>query len=266
MTWYKKEQPTPFDNLPILGLQFLDGDILAELLHQSWTINQKYPVVNFPSGLKCDIWESGDPQNAGIMHLFGEMDLRYNDTCDEAYQYASSIAEQCGYYVEKVGDNQLKLKGHGPEEFLLVTYDNEQKQMLDVALVENEPYERPIHPAHRLLPDEIREKLPPLYSNKDLGLMAMAVVKYFHPLSNWTWYASEFDPEDEIFFGLVSGFAVELGLFSLAELEEIGKEDKTLPIERDLYFTPTTLKELKDQHEGRINTTINDDDSDPIPF
>jgi hypothetical protein len=131
------------------------------------------------------------------------MDLRYNDTRDEAYKHASYVAEQCGYYVEKVGDNQLKLKGHDPEEFMIVTYDNEQKQMVNVALVEDEPYERPTHPAHILLPDEIREQLPPLYSNEELGLMAMAVVKYFHPLSNWTWYGSEFDPKNEIFFGLV---------------------------------------------------------------
>jgi hypothetical protein len=70
MSWYKKEQPTPFDDLPIPGLQFLDGDMLALLLNQSWTRNQKYPIVVFPSGVKCDIWESGDPKNYGVMHLF----------------------------------------------------------------------------------------------------------------------------------------------------------------------------------------------------
>ena len=26
-------------------------------------------------------------------------------------------------------------------------------------------------------------------------------VKFFTPDSNWTWYATEYDPEDHIFFG-----------------------------------------------------------------
>ena len=53
---------------------------------------------------------------------------------------------------------------------------------------------------------------------------------------------------DYIFFGLVSGFEVELGYFSLKELEE-ARGPRGLPIERDLYFQPKTLKELKELHE-----------------
>jgi hypothetical protein len=74
-------------------------------------------------------------------------------------------------------------------------------------------------------------------------------VKYFTPDSNWTWYASEYDPNEGIFFGLVSGFAVELGLFSLEELKDI-RGGLNLPIERDLYYEPKTLRELMKQHEG----------------
>jgi hypothetical protein len=62
----------------------------------------------------------------------------------------------------------------------------------------------------------------------------------------FTQYASEFDGED-IFFGLVSGFEVELGYFSLKELQEtLGTLG--LPIERDLHFEPKTLKELMEMH------------------
>ena len=75
---------------------------------------------------------------------------------------------------------------------------------------------------------------------------ALAQVKFFTPDSNWTWYASEFDGED-IFFGLVSGFEVELGYFSLKELQEV-KGPLGLPIERDLHFEPKTLKELHEIH------------------
>ena len=64
-----------------------------------------------------------------------------------------------------------------------------------------------------LLDVESRELLPPLYSGEDRGLDTLAQVKFFTPESNWTWYASEFDGED-IFFGLVIGFAIEFGYFS----------------------------------------------------
>lgn len=100
---------------------------------------------------------------------------------------------------------------------------------------------------YHFFPDEVREKLPPLYSGEELGLMAMALIKFFTPDSNWTWYASEFDGED-IFFGLVSGFAIELGYFSLSELQSV-KGPLGLPIERDIYFKPQTLKDLKEKHE-----------------
>ena len=78
---------------------------------------------------------------------------------------------------------------------------------------------------------------------------AQAVVKFFTPDSNWTWYATEFDGEDR-FFGLVVGQEIELGYFSLSELEEI-RGPFHLPVERDLYFQPKTLAELKAEHQSQ---------------
>lgn len=98
-----------------------------------------------------------------------------------------------------------------------------------------------------LLDKASREKLPPLYSGEEKGLDALAQVKFFTPDSNWTWYASEFDAED-IFFGLVSGLEVELGYFSLKELQE-AHGPLGLPIERDLHFDPKTLRELIEKHK-----------------
>lgn len=94
----------------------------------------------------------------------------------------------------------------------------------------------------KLLTKEILEKLPKLYSQEEKGLYAVAVVKFFTPDSNWTWYATEFDGED-LFFGLVDGFEKELGYFRLSELQSV-KGALGLPIERDMYFKPKTLKEL----------------------
>jgi hypothetical protein len=248
MSWYKKETPTQFDNLDIPGIFFLDGDILALVMQQHWTKDQKYPMVRFQSGEEYAVWESGDPNNAGVIHLFGEMDLRYNDTRDEAHKHAQYVAEQCGYYVEKINDNKLKLVGHDEDERLIVTYDNDQKCMLDVAKVKDEEYTPPVHPGHQLMTDEVRKTLPELYSNEENETEPTAHVKYFHPLSGWTWYGSEFDGED-ILYGLVIGHEIEYGYFSLSELENIGKDGKTLPIERDLHHQPKTLKELKEIHE-----------------
>ena len=70
------------------------------------------------------------------------------------------------------------------------------------------------------------------------------------PDINWSWYASEFDGED-IFFGRVSGFEVELGYFSLKELQEV-KDPLGLPIARDLHFEPKTLKELMEKHDNEV--------------
>ena len=107
---------------------------------------------------------------------------------------------------------------------------------------------RQIPRGHELLPKEIKEQLPKLYENEEYGLEAKALVKYFTPDSNWSWYASEFDGED-IFFGLVSGFEVELGYFSLAELGSVNGP-MGLPIERDLHFYPKSLKELMQLHKS----------------
>lgn len=97
-----------------------------------------------------------------------------------------------------------------------------------------------------LLDKGSREKLPPLYANEALGLMAQALVKFFTPDSNWTWYASEFDGDDT-FFGLVAGFDVELGYFLLSELQSV-HGPLGLPVERDLHYKPRTLKDLLAEH------------------
>lgn len=99
----------------------------------------------------------------------------------------------------------------------------------------------------KLLTKKNIKDLPPLYSGEEQGLYAPAVVKFFTPDSNWTWYASEFDGKD-LFFGLVSGHETELGYFSLSELAK-ARGPWGLPIERDRYFDPTPLAELKKLHE-----------------
>jgi hypothetical protein len=111
----------------------------------------------------------------------------------------------------------------------------------------------------KLLTKEIRTKLPPLGSTDRLphdqacterSECIIAQAKFFTPDSSWTWFATEFDGEDTL-FGLVSGFEVEMGHFSLSELEAT-RGPWGLPIERDgsaslttgLWFKPTPLSQL----------------------
>ncbi len=101
-----------------------------------------------------------------------------------------------------------------------------------------------------LLPKEMAEQLPALYANEELGLAAQALVKFFTPDSNWTWYASEYDSTAQIFFGYVIGFFDELGYFSLEELEE-ARGPLGLPIERDEHFKPTSLEKLREHYREK---------------
>ena len=103
----------------------------------------------------------------------------------------------------------------------------------------------------KLLTQEIRKKLPPLYSQDGKSGKAIAQVKYFSPSSSCNWYILEGESVldesgkevDFRFFGLVDGHDKELGYFSLSELESV-RGPMGLPIERDLYWQPKTLEEI----------------------
>lgn len=112
-----------------------------------------------------------------------------------------------------------------------------------------------------LLPQEIKNKLPALYSQEKES-DPIVHVKYFDPTGSWTWYATEgeeMEDGDFLFFGLVVGFESEIGYFTLNQLKT-AKERCTglqrLPIERDLYFKPCRLSEVKEKHNREHGTQI----------
>ena len=93
-----------------------------------------------------------------------------------------------------------------------------------------------------LLTKANRNALPALNAT-DGDKNAKAVVKFFTPDANFTFYASEFDGKDT-FFGLIDNSREkELGYFSLKELTAV-RGKMGLPVERDRYFSPTPLAEL----------------------
>lgn len=246
MSWHEKAHTLPFDNRDIHGLHYLDGDVMARTMGIPYLAGQKYPVIEFPSGYLADAWEVRNETLGAVVHLFGEMDLPYFVSRDDAFDLASDIAAVVGYRVKKRGQDELELSGHDVDEHLLIRFDTEGGRMADVLHIEATVDESPQHPGHDLMPDELREQLPELYETEELGDQAPGVVKYFTPDGQWTWYASEFDGED-IFYGLVIGFEIELGYFSLSELRQV-RGPLNLPIERDLYYEPESLTELREKH------------------
>ena len=131
----------------------------------------------------------------------------------------------------------------------------------------------------KLLTKAIKNKMPMLYSQEDLGNDAIIHLKLFNPCGSQTWYITEGNaiievaegnitekalkdilPNDNIldirFYGLITGSQFdELGYFSFNELKSIGSNPKMnwdqnnntitirgLKIERDMYFDAQPLK------------------------
>lgn len=97
-----------------------------------------------------------------------------------------------------------------------------------------------------LLPEALRKQLPPLYATEHEE-DPIVRCRFFYPFFSWRWYATEFDGNDT-FFGLVDGFEVELGHFSLSEMVKT-RDAKGCPIERDLYFKPCPLSKIRSEIE-----------------
>ncbi|QEX23285.1 single-stranded DNA endonuclease [Hypericibacter adhaerens] len=85
-----------------------------------------------------------------------------------------------------------------------------------------------------LLTDDLREPL--LANGRDRGADHVPVVRFFNPLGEGVWLATELDADGDTLFGLADLGYPELGSFSLEELASI-----VLPfgmgIERDILFT-----------------------------
>ena len=98
----------------------------------------------------------------------------------------------------------------------------------------------------QLLTKGILEKFPKLgATEKTPAEEKVVVAKFFDPCGSWTWYAVEggAEGEDYHFFGLVDGFELEWGYFSLSELKSV-KGPLGLGIERDLYFGHPKIKDV----------------------
>ena len=104
----------------------------------------------------------------------------------------------------------------------------------------------------KLLTKELEHRFAHLGSQEDKGDQAIVVCKFFTPDSGWTWWATEYSAETRQFFGLVQGFEVEFGYFSLEELET-ATGPLGLHIERDLHWKERPIGEVRAALESRVS-------------
>ena len=101
----------------------------------------------------------------------------------------------------------------------------------------------------KLLTEEIKKTLPPLYSQEN-ETDPLAHIKYFTPDSGWSWYVLEGQKQEDgdwLFFAKVVSPIVpegEIGYVCLSQLKEI-RGSLGLPVERDLWFKATPISQCK---------------------
>ena len=97
----------------------------------------------------------------------------------------------------------------------------------------------------KLMTKTLAKTIPALYEQDGKGDDAIVYAHWFSPYSGWDWYCTEYDPETGECFGLVKGQFDELGYWTIAELECVNKSHGFPLIERDLYWNPCKLSEVR---------------------
>ena len=105
---------------------------------------------------------------------------------------------------------------------------------------------------HQLMTKKLADTIPAIYANQNVADYdtVLAHAKLFSPYSQWTWFITEMDAETGQCFGLVEGFEKEIGYFDLTELAETTVLGGVPAVERDLYWEPRTLGEIKSGFPG----------------
>ncbi len=236
MPWYERQENSPFETSSIPGLVFLHGDVVAKQYQQEWVRGKKYPLIAFPSGTTRELVSI---QNQEHIHLFGEVTVPRINNYGETLNHLFQVGKQLGLLLVGDGERTLSVMNKATGRGYVLRYADQGRELANLTPLPSEAME--------LLPDALRAVLPKLNSTEAQGGNAIAPMKFFSPDANWTWYPTEFDGKDT-FFGLVSGYEVELGSFQLSELESI-RGGLNLPIERDLYYSPQTMNTLQKLHK-----------------
>ena len=104
---------------------------------------------------------------------------------------------------------------------------------------------------HQLMTEKLAETIPALYVNENVANYdtVLARAKLFSPYSQWAWYITEMNAATGTCFGLVYGLDTELGYFDLTELAETTVFGGVPAVERDLYWEPKTIGDIKGESQ-----------------
>lgn len=97
----------------------------------------------------------------------------------------------------------------------------------------------------KLMTKELEARFKEIGSQEDKK-DPIVVAKFFNPMGAGSWFATEYIPEERLFFGYASIFGDhcdEWGTFSLDELESV-RLPGGLGIERDLYCGEKPISEF----------------------
>jgi hypothetical protein len=104
----------------------------------------------------------------------------------------------------------------------------------------------------KLITKEIKRKACAQF-HLEACLDQKVVAKFFDPQGSWSWFLMNQDPDDpDYLWGIVKGFEIEMGSFSLSELEGyVGRFG--LKIERDINFKPMLASDVwRILREGKL--------------
>lgn len=110
-------------------------------------------------------------------------------------------------------------------------------------------------PAHRLLSEAMRNRLPKIEAVEGDILDATAHVRFVAPdAPTWSLYVAAFDGEDTLLGLWVSFYETQVGRFSLSGCEEAVWQTGML-IEVDDAFEPAPLGEVQNRHDELLMVT-----------
>ncbi|WP_075343128.1 DUF2958 domain-containing protein [Tenacibaculum agarivorans] len=98
-----------------------------------------------------------------------------------------------------------------------------------------------------LLTDTLRKRFQEI-GRQDNTSDPIVIAKFFNPSGAGTWFATEYYPEDQVFYCYVTGlFEDEWGYTSLIEMKAY-KSQFGLGIERDICFQEQRFSKIKEIH------------------
>ena len=98
----------------------------------------------------------------------------------------------------------------------------------------------------KLLTKEIKEQATKQY-DEGSDMEQMVVAKFFNPVGSWTWYLMNMEDNGDYCWGIVDGFAVEMGSWQMSELQKVKFKPFNLPVERDKYSEPMKASDVWEQ-------------------